>query len=248
MAEEKFPYTPAPEDEEFKNDPPVSSWQSNIPAFIGFIILVIIVIWGLVHLVVLAKPWMSSVFPRASVTPAPIARTTSSSTVSAPITTQIVAPQSPAPHKVSYMPSTASGGMRSPADLVVHIFAIGIIDPVTGQFINRSPASSSDMVAVQFDIANIGDVSTGLWHFNAQLPTGASTGGYGGIQSGYLYTSPAQTPLGPGDHIINTLRFTQIAPGGGMFQVIVDPRGEVYETNKSNNTDQVFVSIPAYHQ
>lgn len=240
MTDNKLPYAPAPEDDEFHDDPPVSNWQSNIPALVGFIILAIVVIWGLVHLVTLAQPWFTSLFPHPATAPK-----SQSSKMPAPVMTQVAKPSTEPP--TSNALHTSATPTATPADLVVHILAVGIIDPMSGQFINRYPTSPTDVAAVEFDIANDGGSSTGVWHFDAQLPTSSFAQGYDGTQSGYLYTSPAQQPLGHGDHIVNTLRFTDIAPGGGTFQVIVDPRGEVRESNKANNMDQVFVSMPSYY-
>jgi hypothetical protein len=111
-----------------------------------------------------------------------------------------------------------------PADLSVRIIAVGVIDPYSGALINRPPASPSDVVGVEFDIANIGGSSTGTWYFQAQLP----------IPAPNTYTSVAQISLVPGAHILNTLRFSQAIPGG-TFTVIVDPIGQVVESNKTNN-------------
>ena len=125
----------------------------------------------------------------------------------------------------------------TPADLAVRIVGIGVIDPSNGMFVNRLPTSPNDLSAVQFDISNDGGSSTGPWYFIAQLPT----------MENYTYTSPPQAPLGPGDHIVNTLRFTQVAPGGGIFEVIVDPVGQVTESNKSNNIASQTISPPMYY-
>ena len=38
------------------------SWFSNLLAIIGFIIIIIIVIWGLIHIALLVSPWFSSLF------------------------------------------------------------------------------------------------------------------------------------------------------------------------------------------
>lgn len=327
MAEEKFPYF-APEDEELT---PTKKLSSNVLAIAGFVILVVIVAWGLVHLVTLASPWFSSLFtkpaaaiqvtaPKEASSGEPVAvswdyapstggmyaflyecktgfefkiRVSSQNdalmnmpcgaafTVGNATGTISVVPMLSAtssmqvPFSILFIPSTAGaeqaqgnasitvsvGGApapvvnvkqttsgtkkptpstprssATPADLVVHILAIGTIDSLTGVFINHLPTSPSDMVAVQFDIANDGGSSTGAWYFDAQLPT----------RLGYAYHSPMQEPLGPGDHIVNTLRFTQGVSGGGVFGVTADPQGLIRESDKSNNTDEEFISMPAY--
>jgi len=111
-----------------------------------------------------------------------------------------------------------------PADLRVVIIAIGVIDPSSGALINRAPTSPYDIVGVEFDIANIGGTKTNTWYFQALLPIPAPS----------TYTSVEQIPLAPGEHIVNTLRFSQ-AIRGGTFTVIVDPIGQVVESIKTNN-------------
>lgn len=80
------------------------------------------------------------------------------------------------------------------------------------------------VVAVSFDIANVGTGPSGAYYFNAQLPT----------TQPYTYVSPAQSSLAPGDHVVNTLRFTQPTPG--TFTVTVDPANLVQESNEANNS------------
>src|ERR1700722_285621 len=43
-----------------------SSMTSNFLAIIGFIILVIIIVWGIVHLAMLSAPWFSSHFEKGA--------------------------------------------------------------------------------------------------------------------------------------------------------------------------------------
>lgn len=303
---------------------------SDALAIVGFIILTIIVIWGLVHLISLSGSWISSLFPKhtssivvsaptdatsgdpvtiswkyasaakgsyallyqcrqdfqfitygpngsytsipcgaaftvnsasssASVipvlngtttTPIPLTvvfiptttgtQITGTATINIHAGTPVAATQEEKPTKTTTTTKTATPVVHratGPADLSVHIIAIGIIDPTTGTFIQTTPTSPNDMAAVEFDIANIGNSSTGTWYFEAQLPT----------QSGYTYQSPAQASLAPGDHILNTLRFTQVAQGGGTFTVTVDPSGMVRENNLTNNYASQFVPMPNYY-
>lgn len=316
-----------------------ASLLSNILAIIGLIILVIIVIWGVVHLVDLSSGWFSSLFQRSAPTlqveapsdatagapitvswnytastpgnyaflyqckngfqfaliststntaqgmpcgaafaitptnnailllpvlqgsssvsvPLTITYTTSagaqvqgSATVTIhPASNQAQAQQQTQPSQTTTSASKPAGSQPSgasaapvraaaPADLAVQILAVGVIDPVTGQFINRAPTSPNDTAAVEFNIANIGGTSTGTWYFQATLPTA----------SGYLYTSPAQAPLSPGAHIINTLRFTQVRAGGGSFSVLVNPNDYVRESNYSNDSASVYITMSSYY-
>jgi len=124
----------------------------------------------------------------------------------------------------------------TPADLVVRIISVGVIDPITGAITNRAPQYPHDVVAVTFDIKNQGGSSSGGYYFTAQLPTNPVT----------PYTSPLQNPLGPGDHVENTLRFNQSA--GGTFSVSVDPTNVVRESNENNNYLSEMISAATYPQ
>ena len=118
---------------------------------------------------------------------------------------------------------TASG----PADLSVTIIASGYIDPSSGALLSNRAPQPGDVVGVEFDIANIGGSASGAYSFQAHLPT----------QSSYAYTSPAQVSLAPGAHIVNTLRFTQLAQGGGIFSVVVNGS----DSNSANNEAAVTI-------
>ena len=123
---------------------------------------------------------------------------------------------------VSLVPHASSGA----ADLSIRTITVGVIDPASGALINRAPISPLEIMGIEFDIANIGGSSTGSWYFTANLPTGPS--------NSYPYTSPVQVSLAPGEHIVNTLRFSpNMRPG--VITVTVDPANRVIETNKTNN-------------
>lgn len=78
------------------------------------------------------------------------------------------------------------------------------------------------MSTVQFDVANVGSSPSGSYTFTAYLPT----------QSGYTYYSPTQASLNPGDHVVNTLQFTQSQ--GGTVTIMLEPSKSDYS---GNNTD-----------
>lgn len=105
---------------------------------------------------------------------------------------------------------TTSGKKKSPPDLTVKILSTSV-DPVTHTGI------------VMFDIKNEGGSATGEWYFMANLPA----------DGGYLYTSPMQVSLAPGDHIVNILRFEQPVPGAALIRV--DPADLIHESNETNN-------------
>lgn len=122
---------------------------------------------------------------------------------------------------VALVPHASSG----PADLSVRMITVGVMDP-SGALINRRPASPLDIIGVEFDIANVGGSATGVWYFTASVPTGPSN---------YLYTSPMQISLAPGEHIVNVLRFSPNMLGNAIT-ITVDPSNRVIEASKTNNT------------
>ena len=127
----------------------------------------------------------------------------------------------PTKRVIALVPHAASG----PADLAVRMIMVGVIDASSGALIPREPISPAEIVGVEFDVANVGGSASGSWNFTAQLPTG---------YQGYLYTSPAQISLMPGEHIVNVLRFApNMRPG--TITVTADPFGQVYDADRSNN-------------
>ncbi len=155
-----------------------------------------------------------TVLPRAHVVnpvPLPVVQpVTDLARPSVPAVTAL--PTQPAPVQPIYtIPSSqpAQYNASTPADLTVNVISLSI-DP-------------SGMGVVEFDVANAGGGSSGAYTFEVYLPT----------QSGYTYVSPTQSPLGPGDRIINTLRFSNAI--GGSVSIVVDPKNSVHESNENNN-------------
>ena len=106
---------------------------------------------------------------------------------------------------------------KTPADLSVRITSV-----TTDGYGNGTAV---------FDIVNVGGTSSGTYYFTANLPT----------QSGYTYTSPAQSSLAPGSHIISTLRFSQAA--SGVFSVSITTP----DSNQSNNYASQSLNAPYYN-
>jgi hypothetical protein len=189
------------------------------------------VLWGLVNIANILNPWIMSFFTKTPITQSPASTLPKLNiTNTKPSTAKYDNNGSEKEGSVVKNATTHASAPSGPADLGVRIIAIGIIDPSTGAFVARMP-SANDLAAVQFDIGNYGGTSTGTWYFTAYLPT----------QSGYTYASVAQAPLAPSDHIINTLRFTDLAASGGTFSVSVDPEAHVSESDKSNNYAEQFL-------
>ncbi|HWO07500.1 MAG TPA: CARDB domain-containing protein [Candidatus Paceibacterota bacterium] len=129
-------------------------------------------------------------------------------------------------------PQTPSGSGQP--DLSVRILAVGVID-ASGAFVQRTP-SPYETAAVQFDIKNEGSTASGSYRFSVQLPT----------QPVYPYISPVQASLSPGSHVVSTLRFGPVAPGGGSIAVEVDAARAVRDANRSNNTATTWINASAY--
>ena len=157
-------------------------------------------------------------------------------TVSAATSSTVVTPPpAPKPQKptTSYPKTSARKPLNlvahagsGPADLSVRMILVGVIDPYSGALLPLAPRSPSEIVGVEFDIANIGGSSTGSWYFTATLPTG-------GPQP-FLYTSPPQRSLAPGEHIVNVLRFApNMRPS--TITVTADPLNYIREANENNN-------------
>ena len=106
---------------------------------------------------------------------------------------------------------------KTPADLSVSITSV-----MTDGYGNGTAV---------FDITNVGGTSSGTYYFTANLPT----------QSGYTYTSPAQSSLAPGSHIISTLRFSQAV--SGVFTVSITTP----DANQSNNYASRSLNAPYYY-
>jgi len=292
---------------------PKASLVSNTLAIVGFIIVIVIVLWGLFHIATLGAPWFSSLFGKGSdsiqiTVPAgvtsgtPFAITWKYSTsekgsyaflyqckdvahfqsVVGGATTTIpcgaafsipttnnsltLTPQlsgtasTSVPLSIVFIPSaTTSKQVQGSATVVVNPRTTPptVIQPATTtsttpvtpvipttptppvatgptdlsvQIVSVVPDGSGGAIAT-FDIGNIGQSSTGVYTFTAQLPTA----------DGYLYNSPTQSSLAPGDHIVNTLRFSQAV--SGIFSVVVDSTTK-NELRTDNNYAFQQVSMP----
>jgi hypothetical protein len=132
--------------------------------------------------------------------------------------TVIVVPQSTAqatstrPAEIPQKPNPVVSG---PADLAVTILS------------NNVDAYGN--ASIVFDIANIGQSQSGVYYFQAQLPT----------QDSYSYTSPAQSPLAAGSHVVSTLNFTLAVPGSAVITI-----SGGNDANGANNFATQFINAP----
>ncbi|NBV76792.1 hypothetical protein EBR66_01365 [bacterium] len=119
-------------------------------------------------------------------------------------------------------PAKTRASQAGPADLSVRILSVGVIDRMSGIFVERPPYSPEEIVVVRFEIKNNGGSTSGRYHFRAVLPT----------ETGYVYKSSSQSPLSPGSYMVNTLQFDRAI--GGIISVTVLPYGS--DARTGNNT------------
>ncbi|MCR4325811.1 MAG: hypothetical protein NUV59_03315 [Patescibacteria group bacterium] len=294
------------------DEPVATSLLSSILAVVGLVILVVVIIWGLVHLAGLSGNWFSSIFSRSSASEIIVRAPERATSGEAMTISWEYAPKSEGAYALVYQcqddlffvtPGNAGVMSRVPCGAAFILSstttAISLTPVASGEgdisvpisiaFVSATdsaaeaqgsaavligqpdaaPVEDSPAIPPQeeaapkpaqatppdlyvrimsvgsdgygqgiatFDISNVGGSSSGGYYFEAQLPTTA----YG---QGYKYTSPLQKSLAPGDHIVNTLRFTQAV--NGIFSVTVDPSGAVSESTETNN--YAYQTLSAYY-
>lgn len=126
-----------------------------------------------------------------------------------------------------------SGGSTTvyKADLSVRLISFGIM--LGDTFTPTTSINPGDTVAIRFEIKNSGNKASSAWRFRATLPADPT----------YVYDSVVQQSLGAGDYVVYTLKFTNLAQGGGIISVVADSTSAVAESNELNNgmTYQVTV-------
>jgi hypothetical protein len=128
------------------------------------------------------------------------------------------------PKPVVEKPTTKPAPVASgPTDLSVRIINISA-DPYGNGF-------------VEFDVANVGGSSSGTWYFEVNLPTDA----------GYTFFSQPQASLAQGDHIVNTMQFTQLSQYGGIVSIQIDPANLVRESSEGNNYASQQIGTGIYY-
>lgn len=120
-------------------------------------------------------------------------------------------------------------------DFVVSIGAAGYLTAVSADsFVVSSTVPSGSRPAIKFTIKNIGANRSGGWRFSASIPT----------QTAYIYQSPLQQSLNPGDRIDYTLGFDQpIAGADKIISVIANFDNSVGESNMDNNSASAKLTI-----
>lgn len=120
---------------------------TNLLALAGCLIIIVILLWGFVHITGYAVSLVSSLFSREQIAKTEVLQETSIVTETK---TETPAPTWP--------------------NLSVRILRVGVIDAY-GTFQSRSQVSPNEISAVVFDIENQGTASSGAWYFNAAVPT-----------------------------------------------------------------------------
>ncbi|MDO8593808.1 MAG: hypothetical protein Q7R59_02845 [bacterium] len=229
-------------------------------AIVGFVALVVAGIWlavystrfvpAVVNRIGGAAVYLGSVFtpadePILSVVPTPTASTTISFGTSSSTTSTPTTPVSTNPIKTTAGEETNStyqidgtGSvpvLRGLPDLVINVVNIGYLTTTSSDsFVASSTVPSGARPAIKFTIKNIGTNVTGQWRFNASIPT----------QSSYLYYSPFQQSLNPGDSIDYTLGFDQaIAGSDKMISISANFDHVVTESNFNNNSASAQLTI-----
>lgn len=120
-------------------------------------------------------------------------------------------------------------------DFVVSIGATGYLTAASADsFVASSTVPSGSRPAVKFTIKNIGTNKSGEWRFSASIPT----------QTAYIYQSPLQQSLNPGDSIDYTLGFDQpIAGTDKMISVTANFDRAIGESNTNNNSASATLTI-----
>lgn len=118
-------------------------------------------------------------------------------------------------------------------DLSVTVDAIGYLSTTSAtSFIRSSTVPHGSRPAITFTVKNVGTNVSKVWNFTAQIPT----------QTAYVYTSPNQQALNPGDSIQYTLGFDQATPGSAQkISIHVNPNGS--DANATNNDISATLTI-----
>lgn len=120
-------------------------------------------------------------------------------------------------------------------DLTTRIIATGYMTSTsTASFVATSTIPHGARAAVKFSIRNDGTNVTGPWSFTASIPT----------QTNFVFESPVQQSLRPGEHIDYILGFDQAVPGTNQpISITADAKHQVAESNENNNSATANVKI-----
>lgn len=201
-----------------------------------------------------AAVYLSSFFSPApatiSVVPSPVSTTTLpvDATTTTPVATTspvVKTPTKPVTPPTTSGPETnttypISGSTATPTysglpDLAVTIENVGYLASSTADsFVASSSVQAGSRPAVKFVIKNVGTNIAAPWRFSATIPT----------QTAYVFQSPAQQALGPGESIEYVLGFDQANRGANQqITVTANFDNAVTETSTANNTATASLTI-----
>lgn len=128
-------------------------------------------------------------------------------------------------------PSTPSGL----PDFIVIIKAVGYLATTSADsFVASSTVPVGGRAAVSFSIKNVGTNVGGAWRFSASIPT----------QTAYIFESPSQQALNPGDSIDYTLGFDQANKGADQtISITANFDHAVPESNPDNNSASAKITV-----
>lgn len=231
-------------------------------ATIGFVVVLVVLIWGGVWIARKAPPALDSVssavvtflsfnlggsteddtatVPTAPPITTPGTPSTNPTTPTTPTTT--TKPVTPTPGvktETSYTFGGTTGGspinMNGLPDLVPSVVAVGYIDKSTKEFVAQTPIKQEyeRKVAVKFLVENKGDnIALNGWNLNVVIPTDPH----------HIFHGGSMRALLPGEKIEYVISFTQAKSGTVDVIINVDPtcvdggcHGAVKESNEKNN-------------
>jgi hypothetical protein len=147
-------------------------------------------------------------------------------------------------HTSTHSSGTTSGTASTdkivgPSDIAVEITSKGIIDRTTGQYIPTNSFTTSDMVVVKFKIENRGQYATGVWAARVEMPSQNSVD--------QVRTLGPINSLPAGSAITGEARFDRPTAGTPSVVITVDTSNATQDTNRSNNTISVPISVSGYN-
>jgi len=110
------------------------------------------------------------------------------------------------------------------ADLAISLVSLTTYDAHTHTAVPAYSVKRGDRVAVQFSVTNLGGQTSGIWYFDATLPSADAT----------TFLSPAQDPLAPQAGELFTLEFTAGGTAGTLGI-------EVAGGNDGNSANNAFI-------
>ncbi len=130
---------------------------------------------------------------------------------------------------------TAPRTLTGKSDLSVKIMNVGYIDDATKGFVITNTVEKNNVSAVMFAVENTGTNSSGSWDFAAILPTNPP----------YIFQSPTQRELLPGERIEFTMGFDRVKEGASSVEIKIniDPSQKISESNETNNSTIATIGI-----